>query len=194
MDIFQVTVTKPLYGGKGLAFLDGKALFVDQGVPGEQCAVRITSTGKDYDCADVVDILRPSGLRQHPPCPNFGRCGGCSYLHVAYDGELAMKKDIVLDCLERIAGMRRDHLPRIEIVFAERFGYRSHASLKAGAGIVGLYRSGSDEIVALPPRGCLLLAPEITAALREPGLPSEDSVSPFRPRDNAVSPAGAIRR
>jgi 23S rRNA (uracil1939-C5)-methyltransferase len=53
--------------------------------------------------ASIVEIVKPSPARVEPPCPYFGRCGGCDFQQLSYEAQLASKVEIVRDCLRRIA-------------------------------------------------------------------------------------------
>ncbi|HRZ25599.1 MAG TPA: methyltransferase domain-containing protein [Spirochaetota bacterium] len=172
----RIKIVKPLYGGNGLGFREGKAVFVRFGVPGEEYSIALTSECKDYDTARIVEINEKSPSRIGPECPNFEACGGCSYLHVSYDFEIAMKQEIIADCLKRIAGMDGEDLPAIQVIKSHRFGYRSHASVKSRNGKAGFFRQDSNELVAFPDGGCLLLSPEINDHLGNSAHPGNEFI------------------
>lgn len=163
----NVEIIKAVYGGYGLAFIDGKALFVEGALPGETVDARVMRDTASHSFASAGEILSPSPHRIVPECPNFGSCGGCDYLFADYDTELAMKREIILDALARIGKFRADILPAIETRSAGRFGYRSHAEVKRGErGLAGFFRKESNEVVAFPDTGCLLLWKPIVEGIR----------------------------
>jgi len=174
VDAGSVTIVKSVYGGKGLAYIDGKAVFVSFALPDEECTVRITRRYRDYDIGEIVEIHLPSPFRTRPLCPNFFHCGGCSYQHLSYDSEIRIKKSILLDSLKRIAGMQEDSLPGIELITGERYGYRSHAAVKTNSAETGFYQNGTNKIIPFPEQGCALLAPEINSCMKEKILPAND--------------------
>jgi 23S rRNA (uracil1939-C5)-methyltransferase len=51
----------------------------------------------------LVEIITPSPVRVEPPCPYFGRCGGCDFQQLTYEAQLQSKVEIIRDCLRRIA-------------------------------------------------------------------------------------------
>ena len=53
----------------------------------------------------IESIEEPSPQRVEPPCPYFGRCGGCRLQHVAYPAQLAFKSKQVADALQRLGGL-----------------------------------------------------------------------------------------
>ena len=96
-----VTLEKPIYGGAFLAHLEGKAVFVQLTLPGEQVRVRVTHSKRGYDTADPDEIVTAAPERVDPACPYFGACGGCHYQHANYETQLAFKQTILRETLER---------------------------------------------------------------------------------------------
>lgn len=154
----NITIEKAVYGGYGLAFADGKALFVEGALPGETVDARVVRDTASHSFAAVAEIQTPSPHRIAPECPCFGACGGCDYLFADYDTELAMKREIILDSLARIGKFRFETIPSIDTRSSKRFGYRSHAEVKLDAGgRAGFFRKESNDVVPFPAAGCLLL-------------------------------------
>ena len=80
-----LSVEQVAFGGQGLGRLpDGKVCFFPGVIPGERVQVRIRRQRASYAEADLVKILEASPDRVKPPCPVYGRCGGCQYQHVKY--------------------------------------------------------------------------------------------------------------
>ncbi len=166
MRIKELRVEKAVYGGFGLAFHDGKAVFVAGAIPGEIVDARIIRDTASHSFAAIDSVLAPSLHRISPECPNFGTCGGCDYLHADYETELAMKREIILDTLSRIGKLPADIIPQIDTRSAERFGYRSHAEVKLADGRAGFYRRESNEVVPFPEGGCRLLWAQVMEGIR----------------------------
>lgn len=169
----NLPIVKAVYGGYGLGFANEKAVFVPGALPGETVKVELCREKGSYSFGAILEIEKASDKRQVPACPIFGRCGGCSYLMVPYEDELAIKKEILVENLRRIGGMQEGEFPAIDIVAGERHHYRSHTSLKSGAAGIGFFRSESNILEPLPCDGCLLLAPELNRWARNavPGIP-----------------------
>ncbi len=91
------------FGGKGLAKIDGLAVFVDQAVAGDRVAVRIVRKKRNYAEAVVHELLRPSPMRVDPPCPYSGYCGGCKWQFIDYPHQLEFKRRHVAESLAHIA-------------------------------------------------------------------------------------------
>lgn len=153
-----IIIEKAAFGGYGLGFHNGKAVFVSGALRGETVTAMVTEAKKYHAFAALCEVLSPSSARIEPACPNFGRCGGCDYLHADYGAELAMKRDILAESLVRIAKIPYGDIPAVETVAGERFGYRSIASVKTDStGAVGFFRRGTNDLVAFPRGGCPLL-------------------------------------
>lgn len=158
---------RPLYGGYCLGRRNGKAVMVPYAIPGETVAATITEERTDYCFAAIASIIHEDPRRRVADCPHFTRCGGCSYLHVPYDRELEFKKTILEESLTRIAGLSRGDIPETAVIHDDRYGYRSHATIKAREGIPGFYRKGTNDFVPVGESGCLLLAAPLNAWMRD---------------------------
>ncbi|HEY5310049.1 MAG TPA: TRAM domain-containing protein, partial [Casimicrobiaceae bacterium] len=67
--------------GRGLARLDGKAVFVEGALPGERVRVAPVRHKPTYEIARVTAVQKASSSRVAPRCPHFGVCGGCTLQH-----------------------------------------------------------------------------------------------------------------
>lgn len=146
----ELTIEKLAVGGDGLAFLDGKAVFVPFTLPGERVRALLGEEGarRDWACAEVLEVLEPSADRVQPECPLFGVCGGCSLQHMDYARQTREKAAIVQDCFSRTGGLT---VPRIEVTPSVPYGYRNRMQFHLTAqGRLALMRRSSDELVETP--------------------------------------------
>ena len=163
--VFQAKVEKAVYGGDCLARVEGKAVFVPLGLPGETVSARVVEEKRNFAKAELVDVLAASPDRVAPRCPYFGSCGGCSYQHATYAAQLALKRAVLRETLERAAVT----IPaEIATLAGEPWGYRNRIRLAMTPdGCVGYRGRRSNEIV--PVDECPIAAPllmEIAAALQ----------------------------
>ena len=102
----EYTVTIEGYSGEGagVARIDGFVVFVSGALRGEVCRVLILKVLQSAAFAKVLEVLAPSPHRIAPDCPYFPRCGGCTYRHMDYAEELALKRRREQDNLARIGG------------------------------------------------------------------------------------------
>ena len=103
--IIKADITGYSSDGMGVCRHDGQVVFVKGALCGEACEVRILKVGKSVSYGKVESIITPSEHRVSPVCPSFGKCGGCTLLHMDYDEELSYKKSMVSDALTRIGGV-----------------------------------------------------------------------------------------
>jgi 23S rRNA (uracil1939-C5)-methyltransferase len=159
----EVTIERILPGGLGLAHADGQTVMVALAAPGDRVRVRVERVRGSVAFASIEEILEASPDRIEPPCPYFGRCGGCDFQQISYEAQLAAKKEIIRDCLHRIA---RIDAPDFRIVAApNQWHYRSRAQWQydAGAKRLGYFESGSRRVCDVA--DCAVLVTELQLVL-----------------------------
>src|SRR5438105_6985894 len=140
------------YGGDAVGKVEtsGLTLFAGLGIAGEQARVAITERRKNLLRGIVTEIIQPSPLRQQPPCPYFGPCGGCQWQHIDYDGQVQFKHDILRDQLSRIGAISDPNAILMPPVPSPHpFSYRntSHFAVDAAARSIGYFTRDSHSIV-----------------------------------------------
>ena len=132
-------------GGDAIArAADGRVVFVAGAIPGETVRAEITASKKDFQRAEVVEVLDASPDRLEPACPMVAAgCGGCSWQHV--DRQLVHKTDIVRDALRRTARMPEAVVSATGSV--DSFGYRTTLRLAVDHGRIGLRAASSHRVV-----------------------------------------------
>ena len=124
-------------------------VFVPNLIVGERAVVKVNYAKKGVAYADVVELLAPSGKRQISPCVHFGRCGGCSLLHMQYAEQLEFKRNKVVTNLAKIAKLHPDVLPCVPS--PKIFGYRNKLALpvrgRVGRVQIGMYHRSSHDVV-----------------------------------------------
>ncbi len=153
----ELVIERLAAGGAGIAHCGGMTVFVAASAPGDRVRARITELRARFARAEIVAILRPGSGRRAPPCPYAERCGGCSWLHLEEDVQLAARVEILASALARIGG--RASLPAIEVLRSPRaFAYRARARVAYGGGRIGFRARRSSEIVDV--ERCAVLLPE----------------------------------
>ena len=101
----HLTVTGLAAGGDGIARApDGRVVFVEGGLPGEELRARTVDERKDYLRARIDTVEVASEDRVAPPCPELARgCGGCTWQHVQPAAQNRLKAGIIADALRRLA-------------------------------------------------------------------------------------------
>jgi 23S rRNA (uracil1939-C5)-methyltransferase len=113
--------------GRGVAHIDGKVVFVDNALPGEQVMFCYTQKRRKFDQGRVVEVLRASADRVSPRCPHFGVCGGCALQHMSNAAQLRHKQQVLAEQLQHIGKLTvPEFLPVLE---GEEWAYRRKARL-----------------------------------------------------------------
>lgn len=158
-----LTIHDVAFGGKGVARHEGKVVFVPFTIPGETVTARVLRQKKKFAEAELVAVEQPSPDRVEPPCPYFGRCGGCAYQHMAYARQLALKAAQVEQTLRRVG--RLTEVPMQPAVPApQSYGYRNRIRVHRAGGVTGFYASDAHALVDVA--ACAIAAPEVNAALK----------------------------
>ena len=178
----EVLVHGLSHDGRGIARLQGKTLFVEGGLPGEQVSVLLTEDRRRYSSGRVINVESASDERVPPPCRHFKVCGGCSLQYWSHEGQLQGKQSIVLDQLQRFSSLTPAEIA--EPLASQPYGYRYRARLsilwKKGRLSLGFREKQSKQIVDI--RECPVLAeplqplPEQLRALL-PELKQRESIS-----------------
>lgn len=101
LDIIGLT-----HEGEGVGRVEGYTLFVQGALPGERVRAKVLKTKKQYGYAKMLELVQASVSRIAPPCPIYDQCGGCQLQHMDYVAQLAWKRQLVVDNLERIGKLR----------------------------------------------------------------------------------------
>ena len=120
----EADISDIAYGGKGLARINGLAVFVDQAVPGDRVLIRITRKRKKHAEARVLELLKASSNRIEPPCVYSGFCGGCKWQFLEYGMQLVYKQQHVRESLEHI-GRIKDVPVHPTVPSPLTYGYRN---------------------------------------------------------------------
>ena len=157
-DQLELEVVGIAHGGAGVGRVGAMVVFVEGVIPGERVVVRITRCKRRFAHAAVVRVITPSSERRTPRCRHVPVCGGCRWQHISYPQQLELKKRIVAEQLERIAGLDPGLVGEV-VPSPREWQYRHTARLGVEQGQCGFRGRGSHRIVAL--EECPILAPAI---------------------------------
>ncbi|HEY1770910.1 MAG TPA: TRAM domain-containing protein [Chthoniobacterales bacterium] len=163
----ELRITDIAFGGKGVGRAEGKAIFVPFTIEEEMLTAEIVREKKSFAEAEIVRLTEPSPQRVTPPCPYFGRCGGCAYQHMRYEHQLHWKERQVAQALRRIGKFSDPPLQPI-VPSPLEYSYRNRITVHADDGVVGFFRRDAHRLIDV--ERCPIAAPEVNkalAALRE---------------------------
>jgi 23S rRNA (uracil1939-C5)-methyltransferase len=89
-------------GGKSIARVDGKAVFIEGAVPGDVVDVRLSKSKKDWAEGKAIRFHAYSKDRETAFCTHFGVCGGCKWQMLPYAKQLVYKQEEVEQQMKRI--------------------------------------------------------------------------------------------
>jgi 23S rRNA (uracil1939-C5)-methyltransferase len=151
----------PAYGGYTIA-RDEKIILIKGAVPGELVELNIDERKRDYMLATVTRVVEPSEFRVEPKCPVFGICGGCHLQFIAYEKQVSMKEEVLVDSLTRLGGIEVQLSPSLTDA---QWHYRRRAQFKISReGTIGFFRESSRDVV--PFESCPLMIDRINELLQ----------------------------
>jgi 23S rRNA (uracil1939-C5)-methyltransferase len=156
--------------GQGVAHdAEGKVVFIEGALPGEQVQVEVHRRKNNWEQASMTALRRESSQRVAPRCRHFGVCGGCKMQHFDIGAQIATKQRALEDGLWHLGKVRPERVLRA--IAGPAWGYRYRARLsvryvqKKGKVLVGFHERKSsyvadmDSCEVLPPHLSALLAP-----------------------------------
>jgi 23S rRNA (uracil1939-C5)-methyltransferase len=167
--VADVMIESLAHDGRGVAHLDGKAIFIEGALPGERVGIEYLATHRKFDEARATVIQLASPDRVTPRCPHFGVCGGCSLQHLEAGAQIRAKQQVLLDNLKHIGGVAPETL--LAPLTGPVWGYRGKARLgvkdviKKGRVLVGFRERHGGYIADLS--RCEVLHPSVGERLGE---------------------------
>lgn len=156
-----LTIERLSKSGDGVAPFEGRTVFVEGALPGEEVLVELHETGKAWR-GTLRELRLESPSRRAPPCALAGTCGGCDWMHLEESAQLVAKEEIVRSALEHLGGITRTQLVQLPTVGGARaLGYRRRAVLHPSEGRLGFFGRQTHQHV--PIERC----PALTAPLQE---------------------------
>ncbi len=158
MTVQQVAIERMAYGPEAIAHLnDGKAVFVEGGVPGDVATIEVISEEASFARAKVVSIDEPSTDRVSAHSPFDAQTGAAPWQHLSPEAQLREKRDNVVNQLVRVGHLdaqRAQELVASPLRSKRQWGYRNKIELGAqtkpdGSLDIGFYREGTHDLVSV---------------------------------------------
>jgi 23S rRNA (uracil1939-C5)-methyltransferase len=152
---------------RGITRLDGKTIFVEGALPGEEVEFVSHRKKPTFEVAHTERILRASPNRVTPRCPHFGVCGGCSMQHLDPEAQVAAKQRVLEANLWHLGRLKAEEL--FAPIYGAPWGYRWRARLSArlvvkkGGMLIGFHERKSSYVADM--RQCEILPPHVSALL-----------------------------
>ena len=154
---YECSITGCTSEGLGVARIGGRAVFVRDALPGEDCRIQILKVSRTAVYGRVLERRTVSPHRIAPDCPHYGKCGGCDWRHTDYAGELEWKLQRVNDAFQRIGGLPLRAERIVPAPSQERYRAKVIFAVgqdASGKPVTGFYRARSHDII--PVEDCRL--------------------------------------
>lgn len=115
--------------GRGVAHIDGKAVFISGALPGEKVTFIYTSKRRSHDEGRIEEVLEASADRVEPKCQHYAICGGCSLQHLSSEAQIQYKQKSMLESLKHLGNVEPQEI--FEPITGDSWGYRRKARLGA---------------------------------------------------------------
>jgi len=154
-DIQQKTFKGPVKlvsvhsSGKSMAVNDGKNVFLDYGIPGEEVMYISHRRKQGFRSGEVTQIISPSQYRLLPFCVHHDVCGGCQWQHIEYDHQLRLKNEILHSALFKY-GIEVPAIPDV-IPSPVLYFYRHRLEYAFASGLpgaLGFHNSNNPALIA----------------------------------------------
>ena len=156
-----LTIEKLVYGGEGLARVEGKVVLIPYVAPGEVVRAEIERVKNDLFRGRLLEVISLASSRVAAPCPYFQRCGGCHYQHLNYAEQVEQKIGVLREVLRRVGKI--DFPDDIDSVIAEPWQYRNRIQFHIDHGAVGYFEAGSRRRCAV--EACPVASPALNGAI-----------------------------
>ena len=124
---YQVEINGLNHQGQGVTKVQGKTVFVEGAIPGDQALIQIYKDETQLAYARTIELLQKSKDRVEPFCRYFGECGGCRLQMQAPSAQVACKESNLIEQLKRHLDCRK---MTVELAFqAQTQHYRRRAKM-----------------------------------------------------------------
>ena len=99
------------FPNKGIVKVGEETCVVKNSLPGQKIELGVNKIRKGKAEGRLIQVLEKSPLETGTPCSHFGLCGGCTYLSLPYEEQLAIKSGQVKKLLDQV--LNRQEKPYI---------------------------------------------------------------------------------
>ncbi|MEH6565171.1 MAG: 23S rRNA (uracil(1939)-C(5))-methyltransferase RlmD [Halopseudomonas sp.] len=165
----EVTLERLTHDGRGIGRWQGRTVFVEGALPGEQVQARVVRARSKLIEARQEQILQASAERQPPRCRHAELCGGCSLQHMPHAQQLEIKQQALAQQLQHFAGVQPAQWT--SALQGPAYGYRQRTRVsvrwdgRRQALEVGFRQRASNDLVAV--QECPVLVPVLQPVIAE---------------------------
>ncbi|MEE9444508.1 MAG: 23S rRNA (uracil(1939)-C(5))-methyltransferase RlmD [Cocleimonas sp.] len=123
----EATIESLSHEGRGVAHIDGKAVFISGALPGEKVTFIYTLQSRKHDEGKIEEVLEASPDRVEPKCEHYAICGGCSLQHLSSEAQISYKQTSMLESLKHLGKVEPQEI--FEAIKGDSWAYRRKARL-----------------------------------------------------------------
>ncbi len=159
-DKFILDIKRLGINGEGIGYYNKLAIFVNDAIPGEGVNVEVTKVEKNMAFAKVLEYKKKSINRIDVKCPYYKDCGGCNVLHIKYEEMLKLKRDLIIESLQRYTKINPKSFEIRETIASPKpFNYRNKSQVPVRKNLDGFYetcmiKAKSNELINV--KDCLI--------------------------------------
>src|SRR5690554_6921718 len=153
----EIDVTNVAHGGITVGRHEGRVVFVSDAIPGERVLARVSDDSKaKFWRADTVRVVTPSEHRRahvwsaaSVDRDPHDRAGGAEFGHIELAHQRELKRQVLADALQRMAGVETDAVvEEVAGAAADGTGWRTRLRLHvAQDGTVGPFAARSHRVI-----------------------------------------------
>ncbi|MFM7047664.1 MAG: class I SAM-dependent RNA methyltransferase [Actinomycetota bacterium] len=172
----RLHIERLVAGGDGMARdADGRVVFVEGVVAGEQVDAEFVEVKRDFARARLIAVVAPSASRVLAPCRHVADgCGGCDWQHLAAPAQHDAKVEIVREAFSRTGRM-----PDADIRKGASVGHdASRTTVRMAVtsdGRLGFRRAASHDVVGI--ESCLVMHPRLADLVNSVGVRGSGEVT-----------------
>lgn len=119
------------HDGRGIVAAPGKKIFVSGALPGETVSFLRRKRKRNFDEAELLEVLQASPERIEPRCAVYSNCGGCALQHSSGTAQRQIKHQALVDSLLRIGQVEPERwlVPIVDDSADSGWHYRRRARL-----------------------------------------------------------------
>ncbi len=168
-DPVRVTIDDLSHDGRGVAHIDGKTVFVEGALKGEEVSFLYVEKKRSYDVGVAQEIHQAAPERVEPKCAVFGICGGCALQHMDAQAQILAKQEVLLENFERLGKVNPAEV--LQPLTGPHWGYRRKARMgvrfvdKKDRALIGFREKRKPYVVDM--QRCEILYPTVGEHLQE---------------------------
>lgn len=166
--IFEGVVERYTFPNKGYVEIEDREICIKGALEGQKVRFSVKKLRKGSGEGRLLEVLERSGMEDvEPLCPHFGMCGGCAYLTMSYEHQLALKEGQVKTLLDGVLSEYQwDGIKGspVQEAYRNKMEYSFGDEYKDGPLALGMHKKGSfHDIVTV--EGCKIVSEDYNQIL-----------------------------